>query len=192
MEGNIARNANLAQGLDVNRAVLLDKLSGDLEVIQHSHSELHEGNVYSASVTTSNLGGETGDIIQIHFTTGNGSKRCHMTTKGQSSGGSLFTFSEAPTGGLVGGTAFTPLNHKRESANTSELTNMKTNGSRATGGTQLINEYIGQNIVNQGISTRVEAEWLLKPNTSYAITIYDTSNVTASISINWYEVAKLD
>ncbi len=171
---------------DKESNITLDDSSYALNAISYEHHEIHSGSSYHVDLSTANLGGETGDQLQLSFTTPNTTKWLHMVAQSYGSGQHLFTMREAPTGGLTGGTAVTPLNRNRNSIKTSIVTDMKNGASAGTGGTILTSQDLGQGSGNEGTSRGI-TEWILKQNTVYAFRVYDTTNIQAVLTLDWYE-----
>lgn len=88
-------------------------------------------------------------------------------------GEGTLVMTEAPTGGLTGGTALTPLNRNRISSTTSQSTDVLSGATAPTGGLELINEPIGASgatplsgMVGDNLDENL---WVLKQNTYYSV-----------------------
>jgi len=171
------------------RDIEQDDTTEALTTITYPHHEIHGGSSYTCQDTTANLGGETGDHLQLLFTTADVAKRAHLFYHAYGAGACYITLREAPTGGGAGGSAATILNRRRDSAKTSSAIASVTKGATAsTGGNLLIEHYVGAGTKDGG-EVRGTNEWVLAPNTTYALRIYDTSAITAWIDLSWYEHA---
>ena len=160
--------------------------------VDYPHHEVHSGSSYHVLYNIANLGAMTtpNDTIQLHFTTPNTTKWVHMLFLARTSGAALFTVTEAPTGGMETPTGtITILNRNRNSGNTSGITSVSYDGTTATGGTVMHTEYIGAGLggTSQAGASRSVEEWVLKQNTVYAVSIVDTSAITATLLLSWYE-----
>ncbi|MCP5008964.1 MAG: hypothetical protein GY942_03185 [Aestuariibacter sp.] len=166
--------------------VRIDFSTNSLQTVEYDHHEIHGGSSYHLSLTTENLGGETGDHLHISFTTPDTTKWFHLVAHAYGSGQNNFQIREAPTGGMVGGSAMTPLNRNRNSVNTSGALLPVSGATVGTGGTLLVDEDRGQGNSNIGES-RGTQEWMLKQDTLYSFRIYDTTNIQAVLILDWYE-----
>ena len=154
-----------------------------IEALDHRVARQESGDMHYSFVTTANLGAETGDQIQLHFTTPDTVDDFHCEIYLQASGEVLFTVREAPTGGLVGGSSATMLCYNRRNPLTNPLSAVTTAASAGTGGTLILQEYAGSG----RIAAAQRAAWTLKRNTTYAFRIYDTTtSVTATLLVEWY------
>lgn len=168
----------------------VDNATNALAIIDYAHHEIHAGKSFCMSQTTNDLGGETGDLIQIYWTTADSAEMMHMLFTAKASGEVLFEFREAPTGGATGGSPITPINHRRDSNNVSNVQSAFGGGTIATGGTLLHSEYMGATgffSSQAGDDSRGRNEFILAPNTKYAIYITDTSAINATLTLDWYE-----
>lgn len=101
-------------------------------------------------------------------------------------GAGTLIFTEAPTGGMTGGTTLTPLNRNRNSSTTSQSTDVKSGATAPTGGVELINTPIGAGgatpltgVFGQNIDEQL---WVLKMNTYYSLRLTGTgTNVRATL-----------
>ena len=172
-------------GGKVNK-IPLDKSTGALITITYAHHEIHDGDMYHCFDSSDNLGAETGDRIQLVFTTADIAKRAHIIFETYGSGEHYVTLREAPAAG-TGGAAVTIYNRNRGSSNTpSAITAVTKDDSNATGGALLFGHYIGAGKTSGG-SVRGVEEWILAPNTKYALRCYATADINAYIEMSWYE-----
>jgi hypothetical protein len=165
--------------------------------IEGPHHEGHDGNRYYCHYSVASLGAmETpADMITLTWTTANTTKWKHFTFYANGSSGALVRLIEAPTGGAASQTEQLPmLNHDRNSSNTSGAIALDSTAGEvsydatlATGGTTLFSEYIsgGKQAGDEVGASRDEI--ILKQNTKYQLSIYDTGNNAGTLHIDWYE-----
>ena len=171
------------------RAVRFDSSTHSLHTVDYAHHEVHAGSSYNIVYSVPDLGAMAtpADEINISFTTPDTTKWMHMIFSAIVGGEALFQVIEAPTGGLTSPTGqLTAINHNRNSSKVTGVSAFNYDGATPTGGTTLISKYIGQGNANPGQS-RAENEFVLKQNTLYAVRLYDTTNITAAIILDWYE-----
>jgi hypothetical protein len=175
----------------------VDAATNAINVIEYEHHEIHAGSSYLVVYSVANLGAMStpNDMIQLSFATPNTAKWMHMVIMVQSGGAALFTLTEAPTGGMETPTGTLPAyNKNRNSTNTSGILSatdgtagvVSYDGTAATGGAVLWSEYVGQGTASKGEGGG-RFELILKQNTVYAVSLYDTTAITASIMMDWYE-----
>jgi hypothetical protein len=171
------------------RPCRIDEATHALLGIDYAHHELHDGNMYSVAYSVANIGQQTtpADVISLDFTAPDTTKWCHAIGAAVCGGSARVVLMEAPTGGAADPTGqITPLNRNRNSSNTSGIAVFNYDSTVGTGGTVLLDEYIGSG-VKAGGDVRAEHEWILKQNTKYSLWIFSTSGVAASLKIHWYE-----
>jgi hypothetical protein len=78
------------------------------------------------------------------------------------------------------------LNKNRNSSNTSGIATVSYDGTAATGGTLLLQEYLSDQRQSGG-ENRGQDEWILKQNTTYAVSLFGTANSPATLELHWYE-----
>jgi hypothetical protein len=176
----------------------LDKATNSIQTIDYAHHEIHGGSSFFVCYSTADLGGMTtpADMIQLSFATPDTTKWLHMMFVAKSGGAALFTVTEAPTGGLATPTGtLAVLNCNRNlTATASTILSaaggtpalVSYDGTVATGGTVLWSEYVGQGNATAGY-TGGRFEIILKRNTVYAVSLLDTTAITATLFLDWYE-----
>lgn len=168
----------------------MDGSTHSIQVIDYAHHEVHAGSSFHLVFSVSDLGSiaDPQDTCQITFTTP-ASPEIHIIVHAKSGGEALFTILEGFTGGGVGGDAAVALNKHRSKQATrlTSLTGIATQATKATGGTIYHNEYIGQGGTASAGESRGTQEIILLPSTKYAFQLYDTTGITASIVLDWYE-----
>ena len=158
---------------------------------------LRRGTSWTAGYGTDNLGAKTSpdDMIQVHFTTPpidviGGVIHCQMLVFAANA--AVFKFIEAPTGGLASPEGIVEqfcLNRYAAldgcaDAVCAPVAHMYYNASEATGGTLLRYCNIGQASQPGKYDSVIEKEtWILAPETTYALNVYDTTAIAASITL---------
>jgi len=147
---------------------------------------------FTTHYSTANLGGMTSpdDMIQLHYTTPAESNigLIHMEMVIMAAEGAIFKLTEAPTGGLENptGTLLQPsLNRALAAEPEPPVVNLYYNASAATGGTVLKETHIGQPSGHPGVysSAKLNEEWILRPETTYALSLYSIETIAASITL---------
>ncbi len=172
-----------------HREITIDEATRAVNFIDYAHHEVHGGSSYHVTYSVASLGAMTSpdDTIQLHFTTPNTTKWLHMIVHARSGGESNYVITEAPTGGMTSPTGtLTAYNKNRNSSKTSGIT-VSYDGALATGGAEIHNEYIGQGNKASAGESRGTQEFVLKQNTAYAIKMTDTTAITATLILDWYE-----
>ena len=176
----------------------IDSTTHAITTIGYPHHEAHAGKRFYVQYSVPSLGAMTtpNDMITLDFTTPNTTKWSHFTFLCKGSSGWRVRVIEAPTGGAASPTGqLSILNHNRNSANTSVITDGSTAGqvnydsTLATGGTTLWDDYIEGSTTGasgDGASANRD-ELILKQNTKYQVSLYGTDTEAGSIYIDWYE-----
>jgi len=163
-------------------AAIADAVSGASVVIDFAHHELHEGDHYYATGTTT-LG--IGEVLNILIVTPNTTKWAHLEGQIGTSGTATVGFYEGSTTSAAG-SAVTEFNRNRNSANTAAV--VVTTGPTITGDGTLI--FTAQSGAGQrvGGDVRAQNEFILKQNTKYILRV--TSAVATNVTnwlVDWYE-----
>jgi hypothetical protein len=165
--------------------------------IDYVHHEAHDGKRFYVTYSVASLGAmETpADMITLTWTTPNTTEWEHFTFWAAGSSGARVRLIEAPTGGAEDQTEqLAVLNHNRNSDNASSAIALDSTAGEvsydatlATGGITLWDEYIsgGKQVGDTVGSDRDEI--VLKQNTKYQLSIYDTGNNVGTLHIDWYE-----
>lgn len=170
--------------------VKLDASTYDLAVISHEHSEVHKGEHFFVSDVTDLA---LNNVRDGRITTPNTAKWAHFfITVSSESETDLYIYEDVSI--LTVGTAFTPFNNNRNSANTAELLiDIIDNTSVAnanldtdiTGAATLVHSIIGAG-KDAGIKTR-DVEFVLKQNTTYCIRAVANTAGYVNYDAEWYE-----
>ena len=169
-------------------------------VIDHAHSEIHNGQMFSAWVYDSDF--DTQAQLILAFRTPNNTSRSHLFVEFSTTSFSAAEILEAPTITSGTGTVVLPHNRDRNSLLRSGMMNidnpgivdrMTRNPTITVDNVVLHGEMIGGGKNHGGSvgSSRGIHEWKLLPNTLYACRLTQNSvgsdNQIASIFAVWYE-----
>lgn len=172
----------------------IDSSTNAIETIDYAHHEIHAGSAFVLSATDLDL--DTAQVLSIAFTTPNTAKYFHVVASGSNTSNSEWEILEGPTITVDTGSDLVIYNRNRNSLAASGALNIKTvpaAGATLTptitvDGTILEAETIGAGKNQSTGVTRSDAEWILKPNTTYAFRITGLAdNGTASVRLFWYE-----
>lgn len=161
-------------------------------VLDYEHNELHEGNHYFLAGTLT-LDSASSDFVDFGVVTPNTTTWANMTFSVSSVGQTTFTVYEGASYAASDGTAVTPINNNRNSANTSVLTIVTNPGYTAASSDQLFQQIIGVSggaaLIKGGLIER-NKELILKQNTQYAFRIASSTAANQiSYVAEWYEHA---
>ncbi len=157
--------------------------------IDRAQLAINSGTSFRSSYSVASLGAMAApdDMIQLHFTTPSlaqlGGGYSYGVVEIVTAAGALFKLTEAPTGGMTSpdGTIESFNRNRNLQATQPSPLIIYYDGTAATGGSELISEYIGESIY--GTTTRRE-EWMLLPETVYAVSLFNTSAVAATIILH--------
>lgn len=163
--------------------IKIDASTFDAQVIEHEHAEIHGGDHYNYCDYALNQA--SGITIEFIITTPDTTKWTHFTFEVSSSAGATLELYEGASG-ISGGTAITPRNNNRNSANVSTVTLIKDPSSISNDGVRAAGFLAGGDRV-AGLVGRGR-EKILKQNTTYLarITSLAVSN-DISWCAEWYE-----
>lgn len=161
------------------------QLQNEVVNIDFAHEKIHQGKGFFLvdMVTLSASGSQF-----WHVKTPNTTTRIHMLFGLEASLSGILRLYAQPT--LTNdGTALTPLNSDRNSANASVLSCFRTPTITANG-TLFAEQSVGGNNTNARVGGSYEGrnELILKQNTSYLVQfVADANSTRTSIVFNWYE-----
>jgi len=163
-----------------------DKRTGWVKTVSGPHGEIHEGKFYSVHYNVADLGAMTtpDDAIQLTWTTPVGPARMNLTIHAQCGAAALYKFTEAWTGAGITATG-TIVGYNRNRAFPNSSITFSYDATLVTGGTVLQQEYITTGKFDAGES-RDSQEWILKPNTPYAVSLFLGAAEIATLSLDWY------
>lgn len=186
-----------------NNIITIDEATGAITCIEYPHHEIHAGDSFSCwyMQTVSDIG----DKSIVSFRTANSARWVHLTITGSATFMAHFRLLEAPAINDNTGANLAVYNRNRNSATQATVIDTSQNpdlsGSatffteltmgNVVGGTDLVHEHLGTGEGKKTIGggARGEQEWILLPNTLYAVEIESTTvddNVHV-IELSWYE-----
>lgn len=196
-----ALTISTATGYTKRALNIFDRGTGAQVVMDYAHHEAHEGDHFFVTYSVADLGAATtpDDMMTLSFTTPNTTKLLHFLFTANSASGGLFKLIESKTGGGATPTGLIQAyNSYRDSTNTSTIldvtgdsaSQINYDATAFTGGTELVSNYIGAKGVGTAFSggeSRGDQEIILKANTQYQVSIYNTAAVPGTIQLSWYE-----
>ena len=162
-----------------------DSVGDALVTIDYAHHEIHGGSFYTTSRYESV--GAASTVSLLLTTPSAGSAICHLTGAILADGAGVWTWSEAPN--ASGGTAITPYNNNRTSANAANLT-VTYDPTFVSSGTVLAQSHLGTYApsVNVGGQFSNRQEWILEEETIYLIRFTaDGASCRTTIIVEFYE-----
>ena len=177
-----------------------DRSTGALKTIGYEHHEVHDGEHYHVTLSTSDIGALTTatDTLTVSWTTPP-VKEMHLAWSAICADGARVRLIRGKTGGgaTPSGTV-TAYNSNELSSNTSHVTDVS--GANAgsvshgatlfTGGVTLHDEYLGGASIgaNLGVgAARGDNEIILKKSTLYQLSIFLSAAKVATLKMSWYE-----
>lgn len=166
-----------------------DTTTGALLTIDTIHHEVHEGEMFHAEYTNTNVANN--GSVDLLLTVG--VKEAHFVFALNAGGQCLAYVYEAPTS--TGGTAVAAYNMHRSIATAPLTTVTYAPTVTATGSTAIVDGRLlaGGNSVQTRIGggVRTNTEWILKPSTKYLLRVTNTSGgaVAVNVALEWYEEA---
>jgi len=165
----------------------VDPSTHTLQTIEYSHHELHNGRFYRAGM---NFTCANGDVCIFCLTTPDTTRWCHIEWVLTASADGTFAVLEDVTS-YTGGVAMTPINHNRNSTNTSGTVCKKgktnSNAITLTGGTTIMSATLSTG-KGSTVSRAAGNEFILKQNSTYAFRYTNgTSANVIQLILEWYE-----
>lgn len=183
----------LADPSDSTRRQEFDPLFKAPLAIDIAHHEIHEGDMFVHNIYDEDAA--SGHSVQVFLLTpavASPQKHMHLVASYEGSGEHLYEVTEGCTYSS-GGTALTPTNRHRGSANTTSAQSAYTGSDKGsdlivvTGGTTIFGSWTGQG-KNTGGSSRDSEEWVLAPNTGYLFELESKAAGTLiELQVLWYE-----
>jgi len=167
--------------------VRIDPATRVLTTITHAHHEVHDGSFFR---TNMNFALANGNVATLGLITPNTKEWLHVTWNLTCSADGVFTVLEDVTS-FSGGASVTPLNHNRNSLNTSGA--VCTRGMTGadvitpTGGTEIVSATLstGKGSIAERGSTE---EFIFKQNSKYLFRyVNGTSANVIHLLVEWYE-----
>lgn len=168
-------------------------------VIDNAHQHVHAGKHFFATYSVADIGAATtpNDTMTLSFVTDD--EKVHFVWAALCSSGARVRFIRGKTGGGIDPTGTIPIfNSDENSSYTSSIKEVSDttadvisyDATLFTGGTTLIDQYIGVNGLGNSFSggtSRGDEEIILKKNTAYQLSIFETDNVPCTLQLSWYE-----
>lgn len=175
-------------GVSIEKGLPTESVTSAVKQITVEHTNIHGGLFFEYPLKV-DIG--AGEAYNISLKTPS-NKYIHYRNEKLSCSADKLTISlqELPT--VVGGTTVTAINHSRVSTNTSAMV-IKTGVTVSTAGTTISIGYIGGGTgvggSRSGGETSQENEYVLKTNSTYAVTLLNNSSTTNTVVVSpqWYE-----
>lgn len=173
---------------DINRwcKIRVDTSTDALNVVQYPHHEVHAGSFYRSGMNFTLANAEVGTFgMTTHAT-----KEVHILWNLTATADGTFTVLE-DVASFSGGATVNPLNHNRNSSNTSFQTCIRgmtgSNLITPTGGTTILNAVLGTG-KGSTIDRSHGEEFVLKTNSNYLFRYTNgTSANIIQLVMEWYE-----
>ncbi len=163
-----------------------DGVSDALVAIDFPHHEAHEGNAYKADATNGAI--TNGEYWAIGFTTPAADQgRIHLLAGFVSEAASHLQLLEGPTNTPASGAALTAYNRDRGSGKTTKLTNLRSYDNAGVVGGTVIHDLSTWSDKRQTTVDRDDEEFILAPETAYAVKLIADANGGGQILLDWYE-----
>ena len=177
-----------------NRVAAVDSMTNTIQTIDYAHHEVHEGDSFVGGYAMATA---VAAALIVAWKTPAGTKRIHVVPEWITESKAHVSFLEGCTWNTGTGSALTPINRNRGSANESIVLGDSTGAFVANkmvkdptglaGGTAIGANYTWSE-KKVGSSARSVAEFVLKPDTLYAFShTSDDGNKGAIIRLSWYE-----
>jgi hypothetical protein len=169
------------------KIAVIDSLTSSLINLDHTHSEIHNGNFYSFCNYDTDL--DNAGVMEFILTTPNTTKWSHFTYNFSASLQILFELFEDTT--HTTNVLQESYNHNRNSLNTAGMT-IHTSNNDGVDGNRIDCGSFGSPSVGivggSGGGSRAERERVLKQNTKYLIRLTSGSNDNnVNLKLSWYE-----
>lgn len=164
----------------------VDPSTQSIQTVAYEHHEIHDGSHYSVFI---NKDVAIAGTFTVAFTTPNTTKWIHMLFSVVTEVEADIILYEGITS-WTGGSAITPINNNRNSANTSGITDMAQDATITLGTPVTIAHAVTGSGRNYGGGARNDAEYVLKQNTKYYLLVTNqTAGATNEVNIGmqWYE-----
>lgn len=177
---------------DGERIVGVERVTNSLRVMDHEHTEIHEGASYRVDASDAVSANEA---HTVSFKTADSTKQVNMEWSISSENSSNVTVYENSE--VTNGDAITPRNANRQFPDASTMQAMVEDADIVTTNAAILGHHIigssGSKPSDESIggSSTSRREWILKRNTWYTVEVIDTSVSTQTlwIGLDWYEHA---
>jgi len=175
------------------RQLQCDDSTHALKFTDYEHAEAHDGKMFSAMISTADMGALTtpNDTLHLNWTVGAG-PNMHLLWIAACGGAGRMLGTVNPTGGLATPEgSIVPFNHRVGSSNVSATSLIYYNATAPTGGSVGRDEYFGvTNVAGKTVESggsRGAHERILTPGTVISLQLICTANVFGTLEIIWYE-----
>ncbi len=159
-----------------------------LITVSHPEHEAHEGDAYKADVVLAAI--TNGQYLAIGFTTPTAAVgRIHLTFGFTAEAKAHVQLLEGPTNTPASGAALTAHNRERASGKTTALENLRSYDNVGVVGGTVIHDFHSFSDKRQTTVERDEEEWMLAPETVYAVKLLADANGGGQILAAWSEHA---
>ena len=182
------------------RKEFIDEITGYPISIDSLHHKAHEGALWSVGYSIADIGAATSpnDTMTLSWKTPNDGTQMHMSFSITSAAGGLYKFirgkksgGDNPTGTLK---VFNVNDNIKKPSTILDVAganagHISYDAALFVDGVELKSEYIGtngQSIFFTGGTSRGELEHILRPDTEYQLSLFNTASVVASMSMNFY------
>lgn len=169
-----------------------------ITVIQETHHQIHDGQVYTATLLSAGV--DDGKAINIYLKTSTPAspelpRLVHMVARYSCNGGAYFRIYSSPTITIDTGTHVTTLNRNRYSAGAS-LCKDNDNPAVAGGHSTMVTKTVDGSIIYKEYTGAAkslgpinrEEEWILNTTCVYLFEVEsDAPNETLGLDLTWYE-----
>jgi hypothetical protein len=163
-----------------------DPTTNALVVISHSEHEAHEGDAYKADAVLASI--TSGQYFAIGFTTPAAEAgRIHLTVGFIAEAAAHIELLEGPTNTPASGAALAAYNRERASVKTTKVTNLRSYDNVGVVGGTAIHDFYSFSDKRQTTAERDEEEWMLAPETAYAVKLTADANGGGQIFLAWSE-----
>ncbi len=168
------------------RPVELDVATRSLVILSHLQHEAHQGDAYKVDITLASI--TSGQYLAIGFTTPAASvARVHLTFGFVAEAKAHIQLLEGPTNTPGSGVGITAYNRERASSKTTILENLTSYDNAGVVGGTVIHDLYSFSDKRQTTVERDEEEWLLAPETAYAIKLVADANGGGQVLAAWSE-----
>ena len=166
---------------------LVDGITTAMKVITYEHHEVHSGRMYAVHDT---VACDT-TTVKWQVTTPNTTRYSHLVFDLSCTGEATYLVTEGSD--RTDGTALAEVNRRRVGTPNvaGTIVTRTPTGGATDGATTLFTERNGiTNVAGKTLASggaRSSAEWILKPNTKYVVSVTTYADVFVTCALNWYE-----
>lgn len=178
----------------LNERLVMDSVTGGLEVIDTVHSEVHEGETFTASYKTPDASPIANDATVVLLIKVGANLNAHFVWNAAFGGEGEVQLFEGPND-TADGNPLTEPNMNRGSAQVAEVTVFQgpTIGNGVGNGTELLDVMVPGGTTGRAVGSaiRESTEWVLKKDTNYLLVLTNRAGNAQQVSaqLQWYEHA---